>query len=618
MKKHGKKVLAGWTAVLLVLVAAGAAVWFLWLGPVQKTPVDTVLYEEDGALYCALPASGNRVRLAERAAGVQTAFADEGGLVYTAENGVLTVRNLRNGAEENEPAVQLDNGVEELYGVCGRNLLLYRTQAGALCLHDGQTRVELGQNIKKVLLSPGRDAALYQDEAGMVYCISLSMSAVAQPLSTVDDFSGSITSAQQFGTIWFVQDGQAYVQQPGGEKRPVQLPAGQAEDVFAVAGTVYLVGSETSSVPAGQLVTDDMAVADAALKEPAYPEEKEEDKPKYPSIRDYWDSDFNLDTDRYYADVEAYEKKLSQYEAERKRLLEEYEKDRAAWSRKLARDALRAELKEKQIPWTVKSLYCLDGDTAVLISKNYLDCYNFSANRNTADVLDAKSPALLYSVFSDERTEKLQLSEILSISTVQDQIMAKTTIGAFRLAVGKDSFEVHSTQKGGGFEGIYLSVKEKILYYRLDGGLYRLCFTSSGGTPEKLADSVKEYSVGTDEMQCFYTVEDVSGYSLFCDGEKLLEGVSPDSIHFTADGKTLLCLKDVNERSGLGVLYSISEESAPVLISDRVAAAAGRDGAFISYLYDYSPTAGYGELRLYTGGENAPASFSVRASRLVY
>ena len=34
---------------------------------------------------------------------------------------------------------------------------------------------------------------------------------------------------------------------------------------------------------------------------------------------------------------------------------------------------------------------------------------------------------------------------------------------------------------------------------------YRLDFTSSGGTPVKVADSAADYFVGTEETACYYT-----------------------------------------------------------------------------------------------------------------
>ena len=615
MKRRGKRVMAVLAAVL-VLAAAAAAAWFLWLRPVSQNKLETILYEEDGALYCLLVSSGDSVRLADRAEGTLTAFGGEGALAYTVQDGVLSVTDLRD-ADGGYPAVKLDTGVEELHSVCGGALLLYRTGTGELYLHDRNEKALLGRDVSSLLLAPKGDAVLYQDGTDLVWYAPLSMGAQAQPLSEADNFSASITSAARFGTIWFMRDGQAYTQKPGEEKQPLAVPAGEPADVFVAADTVYLVGRETTSVSADQLVTDDMAEADAALEEPVYPQEREEDKPKYPSIRDYWDSELNLDIDRYYADVEAYEQKLAEYEAQRKQLLEQYQKDLTAWNEKVARDRLRAALEQTQIPWTVDSLYCLEGDSAELVSKNYLACCNFSQKRNGTQQLSATSPAVLYTVFLDEQTQKLQLSEVVSAASVQNQIMSKLTAGAYRIAVGKDSFEVCRTPDSAGFENFFLSPAGNLLYYQLDGALYRLDFTSSGGTPVKVADSAADYFVGTEETACYYTVEEETGYALYRGGERLLGNVQPDSIRFTADGTTLLCLTDENEASGLGSLAAVPPQGAPVSISTQTASAGGLSGACIAYLYDYSAVAGYGELRLYTGAESAPLTVSRRVSKIL-
>ena len=115
MKRRGKRVMAVLAAVL-VLAAAAAAAWFLWLRPVSQNKLETILYEEDGALYCLLVPSGDSVRLADRAEGTLTAFGGEGALAYTVQDGVLSVTDLRD-ADGGYPAVQLDTGVEELHSV---------------------------------------------------------------------------------------------------------------------------------------------------------------------------------------------------------------------------------------------------------------------------------------------------------------------------------------------------------------------------------------------------------------------------------------------------------------------------------------------------------------------
>lgn len=528
----------------LILCAAGLALW-LFLRPAAGREVCTVLYTEGDTLCYVLPDTMEKGPLT--AAG-NPAEADTKGNIYYLENGSLYLRDTAKPMEADGAVMTLAADVKKFQALPSGGVL-YELATGALFLHDLEKPIWIADSVQDYLASPdGR--RLYFREGGMINYKELTSDAQRVQMGEGDVLSEGMASSD-FGTLYYLKNGTVIKQSPGGAAAELSVP-GKAEDVCIMDGRVYITADSTRTLTAADYVEDDLKEADAALTEPVYPEEDVSKKPQYPNIRDYWDSQFNLDVDGYYADVDKYKAEIAEYDRARQLLLETYEEEKKAYLEKQKRDELRKELADTPLTVSARTLYLYENGATETVSEDVAAVYNDRANlagRNAG----TGAEGILYAAYGTEATVKQKLSTITSAADVRTD----RTIASYRIAVGKNSSEVYRRGEGGGsFERPTLSFSENELYFLAGGTLYKVTYKSDGtAVRTELDTGADDYAAAAGK--CAWR----KGAGLYFEGENVSKSVA--SFRVLADGRLLYLAAD-------GELYLAGQGAAPKLLSEEV------------------------------------------------
>lgn len=185
-----------------------------------------------------------------------------------------------------------------------------------------------------------------------------------------------------------------------------------ASDIYSVirvydSGEMYYLkeNGEDRKVYLKDYVVDDMKDNDAVISEPIYPNTPDEpDRP-------YW---WEYDTDEQYKEAySAYEEDYKIWKAECDRINTEYNAAREAYTEKVVRDELRADIQNETLDKYTYTLCYYNGTEEVAITDTFRYT-DFSCANDT--------PILCYEAYDQSKFEKIRLSEAENVMDIKNMV----------------------------------------------------------------------------------------------------------------------------------------------------------------------------------------------------
>ncbi len=435
---------------------------------------------------------------------------------------------------------KIANDVEDYYVTSDGKKIGYINEDNNVYLFNGKDKEKLASDVDSILMISEDASSFYYKKNNAVYLVPLGKDA-KKIVSNVDD------------VITIYDD-----------------------------GTMYYTKENETEISLWDYVDDDMAVADAAMKEPVEPT-----YPEYP-----YRSDFDT-SEEYYAARDAYYDARDQYYED----YEEYENELRRYQAKEERDDLRRELKNSTMTHTGNTLYFFDGKKEHVITDTYADYRDYAL----------EAAVILYRAYEEQEIDKVQLSDISYASSVRYQIAEALSSGSTHyVAAGKKSAEINMKD----IETYDISNDGSIIYLTTDvdedenvGDLYKISISKDKIKSPELYDSdVYIYSnlftTGTDFIY-FKDVEQSAG-TLYLNKKKVDNDVYYGSMAFPENGNLYyLTDYDLNKHYGTLNMYANGKVTK---IEDDVTQYIVMPNGKVLYLYDYSYKYYSGDLYVWSKG----------------
>ncbi len=493
---------------------------------------------------------------------------------------------------EEEP-VKVDSDISEyIISSDGKKIVYLKGEEGSLYISDLEEKEKITSNVLHFDATEDLERVAYVTAEFSVYL----WEADGETQKVVSDFQELVYVSEDLSTYYFTRENGLYVTTAGGGDK-VKLAA----DVSTVLkvyedGTIYYTKAVPVTLHLADYVNDDMAEADAAIIEPAYPTYPA--APSYP----YW---FNFQTDEEYeAAMTQYELDYAAFEEECQRISEEYNAAYDLYWQKTLRDGTRAMLELATLDTMAYSLYYYDGTTETLLT----DAMSSEWSYNTS----ADAAVISYSENNPAELPKVNLSEIESEFDVRYMVEDALSAGSRRcLAVGANVTPLE-TESATSFR---LSADGTALYY-----LDNVVETANSSVCEVYQVAIEK---GVPAAPVLYDA-DVSAETLYMDGNSLVyyknvfytNGVSKGELYvdgveidfdvklysdYFADG-VIYYYTDWNENTECGTL-KMYKKGEKTKIADDVYDYQVLSNGDVLYLYDYSLNYYSGSLYLYHRGE---------------
>lgn len=353
-----------------------------------------------------------------------------------------------------------------------------------------------------------------------------------------------------------------------------------------VNNTFYFFKSEENEISAMDLVEDDMASADAAVKEPDIKDyQRREEANGWVPARTV------TDRDRYDADYAKYREKLQ-------------------------RDRLREELRERKVTLDLYSLYYYANGERELVAENCLSSIASNDRMNAGD----GTAFVTYNKCPDTAQEKPRLSQIDDVSAVTSEYYK----ALYQTAV--------KCVSAGGREAVLeLGEEEQLIYgtYALDRDqLYLLAgepeddayIMYSVDLSEKAFGQLQRRDDEVDEIEgagngCVYYFKDITDRmtgDLYCNKEMVQPDVSIYRSEVIPESGAVVCMTDYDDRRNYGTLVLV-EGSEETKIADDVSDwhTLGTDAILLLTEYNYDRNRG--DLKYYNGKTAETIDVDVRA-----
>ncbi len=468
--------------------------------------------------------------------------------------------------------VKLDNDVISYAVSENGKIVTYLTREGTLYRHNLEEKDKIASDVDSFYVSDNGKKVMFITEEGDLYFQTKGK----DKEKMVSEISTFFHVNEDFDTAYYIKDDALYRQKVGKDREKM---VSELDRVIRVTeeGNVYYVRTENSSKSLMDYVDDDLASADAAMREPVSPT-----APDYPSYFDY------STYEEYQAAYNKYQEEYEKYQDARTK----YWEDLDAYSQKESRDDLRENLRNRTYSYDTYILCYYDGEEKVL-------CENFLFS---GYILASDADAMIYSDAAAQGEGKVKLSEIKYTSDVEDFLRENQTDGGTYYFV-RDGIV---TELESDIDGSYTMTSDgKTAFFMKDvedgeGSLYRVEISGSKvKDPELYDEEVSSLFLRTrgDTVLYFKDVKDDGRGDLYCNKELVDYDVSQVSVF---DEDTFFYYVDVNSDKEYGTL-KLYRKGKTVKVSDDVHDADFTPKGEILYLSDYNTDRYRGDLYLFNG-----------------
>ncbi len=241
---------------------------------------------------------------------------------------------------------------------------------------DLKDKTKIDSDVEGFIISDDGTKLLYQDMDGKLY---YSNSKTGGDVEKLDSDASVQHVSSDLSKIWYLKDDTLYYLEIGKDKVKIDSKVSSVTAVYDT-GKAYYVKADTDEAPLMDFVNDDMAAADADLKEPDYEDFTTEVTGSYGYTHD------EVDYDAYNDAYDVY-----------------YEKE--------IRDELRAELEEFTYTISSSSLFYYDGKESVEITDAY-----------ASSLATGSKPMIAYYKAEKGDLPKINISEIEWTYDVEDML----------------------------------------------------------------------------------------------------------------------------------------------------------------------------------------------------
>lgn len=608
--KSSKKKVALFVGIGIVVLAIALAAFLLLRGGSGKKNYS--LYLRDGDIcYSDFSKDGSfeitsrltygknikgtsEVSYGASALGALIAFSEDGNRIFFPDrfenlNGGVTLyyRDLN---KKDKDAEKIDSDVT-LYAINkkGTQVVYLKGKDNTLYLHDLAEKEKIASNVLNFHVTDDLKKIGYVNDEGGCYLWTADKD--AEKLAS--DVSNIVHFSEDLSVFYYMKDGSLYKQPTdGGDKLKI---ASDVKNVLAVydSGEVYYTKEERKEINLLDYVTDDMAEADASVKEPSYPAYP--DAPKYP----YW---WDYDTDAEYEAAKAkYDTDYKAYEEACRKLDEAYNAALDQYYEKLGRDYLREELKNEKLDNIEYKLFYFDGTNETVVTDA------LTGVGDTSCAYD--KPAMVLSIYNKSDVKKVKFSEITSYNDVSSLVEEAFFSSAdWYIALGstlsvieqEDAYDFRISSDG----SLVFFLDE--LSEEGNGDLYTIKITDGQVGKRELLDSdvnKRALSLTHDNKIVYYkdVSDDGANGTLFIDGKEIDDDVILWVFSYLDDG-AVLYYTDWNSKKSYGTLMMFKDGNKTKIsddVHDYVIAYSGD----ILYLYDYSTNYYSGTLYTYNDGD---------------
>lgn len=601
-----RKIIIASIAGGLALVA-GLVLLAVRQGALAPAASYAVIYEKGSEnLFLALP-EGN-FQLAGKGSDQQV-FSDDGKYFYydTVAAGAdddavydLYLMHLKQSRSREQGGEKVAQGIRGAWSVSsgGRYAVWIESKGNVLQLYDAaqETAQELASGVEALYAAPGYDVFFFSKANGELFRCNIKQGQrperMAGDVKNVQFFSGGSPEAPQVIAYYLQQAGESLdlyaLGQTGGAVLVAQAPARVFFEDYTPGGNLYFL-KQGQAGAASVTVEDPAKESDAAMQEP------KKQSTGGGRISKWLSGVFGINAN--------------------------YEKEKAAYDKKLERDAVRAAASDalNHLPQNggVLDCYVYDGESAKLLASGVRE--NGVAVRRTEG-----RPAVLYEKQHAEddagETAVIALDSLVAsyrsggVSAVRDAIYALTDSGAQSLgytlammtATGPSEVAMGLGFGGSaGWEAIFLPGRETMLYLERDveGGRYSFYSydMTDYGLSERRQVDVNVEAVTPMQGGVYYSKQesDVKGLSLYYDAPE--GGAGRALLHAGAFVRMHDAVLSMGGKDG-DILYFVRGTQADELDAGvqpaSIHAGAEHEGvAYACWLNKWE--AGAGELRLF-------------------
>ncbi len=456
--------------------------------------------------------------------------------------------------------------------------------------HNLIDKEKIANDVRMFRVSDDGNQVLFVNKENTMYLKSLD-----EDKEKIDiDVSSIDYIDEDFETVYYTKDDNLYKKTFGRDKVKIASDIKYILSIYD-SGEIYYVKGEEKELSLKDYVIDDKKKADAKLTMPTSPE--------YPSRYDFYGyyEEYDDYYDDYYTeygfDEDAYDEAYEQYQKD----YTEYEKKRDEYYEKQERDRIRERLEDRTIENTVKSLYYYDGKTEKLLKDNFGEYKDIASDAAVA----------VFSVYNQAKIEKVKLSQIDSVSDLEDKVTEALYSNEDRCIAVGDTVSVIKEENA---ENFYITSDGKAVYfidnieeyndnnnYRSFGDAYKIEISDKKPGKPKLYDkdvsTYNAYLTTENQYVYFKDVEDGAG-ELYIDKKKIDFDVAVHRYNVLENGDVVY-MTDWDDKKSHGTLKYFDGKRQK--IDDDVYNYHLTPDDEILYLRDYSKKRYKGDLYIYDG-----------------
>ena len=552
---------------------------------------------ENSSIASAASTIGRYVRLSED--GKKIFYVDRIG-----SNGIsLYYRSATNSKKEAE---KIDSNIDE-YQITkdGKTVVYTKGEEGDLYIHDLKDKEKVATNVSNFAIDENAKIIIWMDKEDNLY-IKKGKKDKEKLDSEIDNIE---LISEDFKTIWYTKEGSFYKLVLGKDKEKI------ASDIYTVlvayeSGEFYYLKSSIVQNTLFDYVIDDMADADAAMKELI--------RPEAPTYVYRW----NYETDEAYnAALAEYDKLYKQYQTE----LETYNKNYEAWQAKVNRDSIRETLKNEKKEESTYTLYYNNGKEDKELTANYAS--------GSAEYSSEKQ-ILIYGASEKGEISKVKLSELSSAYDIYEKVSTSgSNVADYYIALGDNV----STIEQENAEQFWITADGKTVYF-LDnvdrttsensdetkiphGELYKMELSGKKIKKTELYDSDVYYSsisMHTEEKESkllYYKNYKNGKGELYIEKEKVADDVR--NYRYDIENDVVTCMTDWNNEKSYGTLKQWKRGKLTKIADDVHSYTLTPDGQVL-YLKEYSNEYYKGDLYMFKGRKSKKIDVDVVAIVPIY
>lgn len=389
---------------------------------------------------------------------------------------------------------------------------------------------------------------------------------------------------KDFSTIYYIKENTLYKKTEGTDKIKIDSDVEKIIKIYE-SGELYYIKKSTVDTVLFNYINDDMKDYDEAITEPISPE---------------WPQRSNFNTyDEYNMAYEIYQKEY-----------EKYMEDYSEYYQKFTRDNMRQELKENTLSKSVYSLFYYNDYESQMISDLCINNFIYAEDQ----------PVLIFNVYDKKTLNKINLSEITSVSEVRNTINnALFSDNNPYIAVKNNLNKIE--QKSADY--FYINKNGDSIFFLDDinennssGNLYKINISGNTASNPEIYDNdicvwnlnyisqCIQFTPDNKHIIYFKDLNSKDQGDLYIDKERIDYDVFSNSISYVSQTESFFYITNVDTETGKGTLKTTGNKKTEKILDEIFSLYYVTSDNEILYLNDYSQKYYNGELFLYKEGKS--------------